>query len=208
MKFKKIDRETWERREYFEHYLEEVPCTYSMTVRIDVSRIREKGYRFYPAMLYCLAAAVNRMEEFRTAFRAEGELGIYDTMSPCYTIFHKDTHTFSLLWTEFQDSLSAFCEKYEEDLKTYGAVHKMTAKEGIPENTFSVSAIPWTSFEGFHLHLPKSSNYLLPVFTMGKYVLENGRWMMPLAVQVHHAVCDGFHVSRFISELQQLIDAQ
>lgn len=208
MKFTKIEKESWERREYFDHYLLDVPCTYSMTVRMDVTRIREKGYRFYPAMLYCLAATVNRMEEFRTAFNAKGELGIYESMCPCYTVFHKDTHTFSLLWTEFEDSLPGFCEKYEEDLQKYGSVQKMEAKEGTPENTFSVSAIPWTSFEGFHLHLPKSSNYLLPVFTMGRYTMENGRWTMPLAVQVHHAVCDGFHVSRFVSELQQLIDAQ
>ncbi len=30
---------------------------------------------------------------------------------------------------------------------------------------------------------------------------------LPLAVQVHHAVCDGFHVSRLINELQSWLDA-
>ncbi|WP_432419239.1 CatA-like O-acetyltransferase [Klebsiella pneumoniae] len=29
---------------------------------------------------------------------------------------------------------------------------------------------------------------------------------MPLAIQVHHAVCDGFHVGRMLNELQQYCD--
>lgn len=29
---------------------------------------------------------------------------------------------------------------------------------------------------------------------------------LPLAVQVHHAVCDGFHVSRLLNELQEWLD--
>ena len=29
---------------------------------------------------------------------------------------------------------------------------------------------------------------------------------MPLAIQVHHAVCDGFHVGRLLNEIQQYCD--
>ena len=30
---------------------------------------------------------------------------------------------------------------------------------------------------------------------------------LPLAVQVHHAVCDGYHLSRFMNGLQTWMDA-
>lgn len=30
-------------------------------------------------------------------------------------------------------------------------------------------------------------------------------YWIPLSIQVHHAVCDGFHVCRFINELQELL---
>ena len=30
---------------------------------------------------------------------------------------------------------------------------------------------------------------------------------LPLAVQVHHAVCDGYHLSRFMTGLQTWMDA-
>lgn len=45
-------------------------------------------------MLYFITTIVNRHDEFRTSFNAEGQLGVYDEMIPCYTIFHKNTETF------------------------------------------------------------------------------------------------------------------
>ena len=66
--------------------------------------------------------------------------------------------------------------------------------------------VPWISFEGFNLNLQKGYDYLLPIFTMGKCYEENQRYRLPLAVQVHHGVCDGFHLSRFVNELQELVD--
>lgn len=55
-----IDIASWPRREYFEHYLNTVPCTYSMTVKLDITRIRKKNLRLYPTMLYCITKVVNR----------------------------------------------------------------------------------------------------------------------------------------------------
>ena len=52
LNFNLIDRENWERREYFEHYFTSVPCTYSMTVQLDITHLRSSGIRLYPAMLY------------------------------------------------------------------------------------------------------------------------------------------------------------
>ena len=101
MVFEKIDRNSWKRNEYFEHYFTDVPCTYSMTVKLDITPIKKKQLKLYPAMLYYIATIVNRHSEFRTAINQAGELGIYDEMIPSYTVFHKDTETFSDLWTEY-----------------------------------------------------------------------------------------------------------
>lgn len=42
MDFKKIELATWSRKEYFEHYFTNVPCTYSMTVKLDITRIKKR----------------------------------------------------------------------------------------------------------------------------------------------------------------------
>ncbi|MGI5962150.1 MAG: type A chloramphenicol O-acetyltransferase [Lawsonibacter sp.] len=207
MNFTVLDLSTWPRKEYFQHYFSSVPCTYSMTVKLDITNLKQRQLRLYPAMLYALTTIVNRHEEFRTALNSAGQLGFYQEMSPCYTIFHKDTKTFSLLWTETAPTLSDFSTAYTQDLEDYGDIHTLNAKPNLPENTFSVSMLPWSSFDGFHLNLQKGYQYLLPIFTIGKYIQEAGRYQLPIAIQVHHAVCDGFHVCRFVQELQELLDS-
>ena len=46
----------------------------------------------------------------------------------------------------------------------------------------------------------------LQIFTMGKYFERDGKRMLPLAIQVHHAVCDGYHVGLFVEKLQKYIN--
>ncbi len=74
------------------------------------------------------------------------------------------------------------------------------------ENMFFVSANPWVSFTSFDLNVANMDNFFAPVFTMGKYYTQGDKVLMPLAIQVHHAVCDGFHVGRMLNELQQYCD--
>lgn len=204
MDFQLIEQEAWKRKEYFDHYFKHVPCTYSMTVKLDITGLKDK--KLYPTLLYGLATIVNRHEEFRTAMNENGQVGVFSEMMPCYTIFHKDSQTFSNLWTAYTADYTEFCARYREDMERYGNTEGMMAKPNPPENTFPVSMIPWTTFEGFNLNLKNGYDYLLPIFTFGKYQQDNGRYYIPLSVQVHHAVCDGFHTSRSINELQELLD--
>lgn len=208
MDFHLIDRTAWERGTFFQHYFDDVPCTYSMTTKLDITAIRQSWTKLYPALLYAVSSVVNRHEEFRIAIDEKGHLGMFSELHPCYTIFHPQTETFSNLWTEFSADYSVFLKRYEEDQALYGGRCEMEAKPGTPANTFPVSMIPWTSFDGFNLNLQKGYDYLLPIFTLGKYEEEGGSCRIPLAVQVHHAVCDGFHLSRFLNELQELIHEQ
>ncbi len=35
---------------------------------------------------------------------------------------------------------------------------------------------------------------------------KEGKLVLPLAVRVHHAVCDGYHVAMFLQDLQRRMD--
>lgn len=203
MKFNKIDTETWKRKEYFSHYFNAVPCTYSMTVRLDITSILKAKSKLYPTMLYYITKTVNRYEEFRTSLNEKGELGIFDEMLPSYTVFCKDTETFCNLWTDYTPDIRQFISSYEKDVEKYSQSEQMNPKPDMPENVFNVSMIPWTTFEAFNLNIKSEYRYLLPIFTMGRYYEQDGKILLPLAVQVHHAVCDGYHVCRLVNQLQQ-----
>ncbi|NGX30970.1 MAG: Chloramphenicol acetyltransferase [Chlamydiae bacterium] len=210
MKFELIEVNSWSRKEYFKYYLNTVPCTYSMTVNLEITSlletIKKKNIKLYPTMVYLLATIVNKHKEFRTAIDEKSDVGVFDLMYPEYTIFHKDSETFSNIWTEYSLDFSEFYNNYLIDTQKYGDVKQFSPKPNTPPNTFPISSIPWTTFTGFNLNLLKGADYLLPVFTMGKYFEQNDKILLPMSIQAHHAVCDGFHISRFVNELQEIIN--
>ena len=137
----------------------------------------------------------------------DGEVGVYDALSPCYTVFHPETETFSNLWTAYRGGLRRFLADYEEDLRLYGKLEGFMPKPGAPEGLFTVSMLPWATFEGFHLELPRGNDYLLPIFTMGRMYARDGKDAAAAGLQVHHSVCDGFHACRLVREAQEMLNA-
>lgn len=207
MNFTLIDMNDWDRKEYFEHYYQNIPCTYSMSVKLDITVLKKQGRHLYSSLLYFLTQIINRHREFRFSFDDKGRLGYFDELLPSYTVFNSETETFTNIWSDVPKNYEDFYRIYRQDVNAFGKTKAVIGKPNMPENVFNVSMIPWVSFDGFNLNLQKGYDYLLPIFTFGKYFWENERCVIPLSIQVHHAICDGFHVGRLVQELQVLLNA-
>ncbi len=198
-----IDMENWERKEFYEHFIKEVVCTYSAVVNIDITNL--KGQKLYPAMIWMLTKTVNDMPEFRTVLTPDGP-GIYDDMHPMYTVFNKEKKNFSGIWSYFSEDYAEFLKRYEADAEEYSKSTRYAPKEGTPTNSFNISMVPWLEFTAFNINVFDEGKFLLPIFTMGKFFEREGRRFLSLAIQVHHAVCDGYHMGAFVERLQQYVD--
>ncbi|MEQ2015466.1 CatA-like O-acetyltransferase, partial [Photorhabdus bodei] len=150
----------------------------------------------------CYVTGVSERSQQRGSLKDDGY--IWDGVNPAYTIFHKETETFSAIWTEFNSDLSEFMKNYSDDYKTYKDDLCFFSKPELPENHFHISSVPWVSFDGFNLNMASFTDYFPPIFTMGKFYQNGNQTQLPLAIQVHHATCDGFHVGRVINNLQEL----
>lgn len=208
MNFNMIDRDNWDRKEYFEHYLKQ-QTTFSMTNEINITtlmiNLKKKGYKLYPAFIFMVTTIVNSHREFRTCFNSEGKLGYWNEVCPSYTIFDKSTHTFSSIWSPNFNHFAAFHSQYEQDVREYSGTGRLFPKQPNPNHNFiPISMIPWSSFTAFNLNINNSGNYLLPIITGGKYSLINDELFLPVSLQVHHSVCDGYHASVFMNEFQRL----
>ena len=63
----------------------------------------------------------------------------------------------------------------------------------------------WPRREHFAVH-SYDKPYYLPSVEAGQFVHQGGRTMLPLSVTCHHAATDGWHVQRFLKELQADMD--
>ena len=66
-----------EQERIFSYYYEKLPCTYGMTVKLDITAIKSSGKKLYPALLCGLTRAANRHEEFRTAMDEKEQIRAY-----------------------------------------------------------------------------------------------------------------------------------
>ena len=207
--FHVIDRDTWERSSYFDHYFHTLKCRYNIGADLDISALqafrREKGLKFFPAMLYVVMRAVNRHKELRMAFNEHGELGFWDEVWPCYTLFHPENETFTDIWSEYSEDFFVFYAMVTEDMERYRHVTgHLKAKDGQPPHICPVSSVPWLAFTHFAQDSYAESNFLSPLIKFGKYEARGEKIVIPVSVSVHHAVADGFHTCRLINDMQEM----
>jgi chloramphenicol O-acetyltransferase type A len=195
--FKKIDIENWERKEHFKVFTEKTPCSYN---------IKTNSLKFYPYIISIIAKAVNKHAEFRTAYNSKGELGIYDYLNPSYTVMNEQNENFISIWSAYNHDQAVTYENIIKDIDQFKNCSGISPKPDTPENVLNISAIPWVSFTGFNLNLYSGQDYFLPIFTIGKFFNQDSETLLPLSIQVHHAVADGFHVSRLINDIQNMIN--
>lgn len=205
--FQPVDPLTWERKPYFDYYYNTIKSNYTINANVDITdllkQIQEGGLKFFPVFLYVIMRSINQNKEFRTGFDSDHRLGHWNYVVPSYTIFHKDDHTFSDIWSEYREDFSGFYQTVCADMETYKEVKGIKARPDCPANYCSVSSIPWLSFTGLNQDTYAESSMLFPLIRFGKYFTEGDKTLLPVAVFVKHAVADGYHTCKLINDMQE-----
>lgn len=192
------------------YFSQMAPTGYSMTVEIDVTELvrvtKTRKIKFFPAYLWLVTRNLNRQIEFKTAVKDEA-VGYYDSLTPLYASWHEETRTFSLMWTEFSEDFGEFYRNYLDNQDRYGSVNGILSIPDLPpENAYTVSEVPWIDFKHFAVHSYENKPYYFPSVEAGRYTERDGRLIMPLSLTCHHATTDGWHIARFLEDLQADID--
>ncbi len=208
MNYRTIDRESYYRKGVFRHFSEDCKCSTSMTARIDVTDLVEYSQKtktkFYINFLYILTKVMNSREDYRMGYLWQTEeLVCYDVINPTQYVFHDDTETFTLVYTEYCADYEVFYSNALQDVEQA----KKTRDYGLDlehhPNWFDASCIPWLSYDSLHVELPDGYLFFAPIVNWGKYRRENGRLLMPVTVRLNHAIADGYLVANVFRLLQQ-----
>ena len=205
--FQRFNPSVWERREHYFYYMNQIKTRYNLNIQLDVTSliqtVREQRLHFFPAMLYLVMRCVNHTKEYRTSCSSDGSPGYWSYCHPSYTVFHKDDHTFSDIWSIYTDSFREFYGNVLRDIAAYGSRKGVKGKEGRPDNFIPVSSLPWLSFSSHGCDTFTESPMILPILLFGKYYEKDGRWYIPFSVSANHAAADGYHSAAFLNLLQE-----
>ena len=209
MNYTTIDLNEWSRGNLFQFYIGKMRIVMSLTVDIDVANLKlyskKTGIPFYSLMLWVVSKVINDHDEFKYGWDNEGNLIRWDYVSPSHTDFHSDDENFTKMVTEYTDDLPEFYGRVMADRERHK--NDRAVLDNQPLNFFDVSCLPWVRYKHFDVHVFDEGKFLAPVVTWGKYEQVDGKLLMPLTMNIHHAVADGFHLSRFFNEVQELIDS-
>ena len=198
MKYTKINLNEWSRGKLFETYIESMRVVMSLTADVNAAPLlkftKANGLKFYPAMIWAVAKTVNARGEFKYGWNERGELIKWDFVSPSYAEFHKEDENCTKTVTEYSGDLFEFHARFLRDREKYKNSRGFV--ENQPPNFFDVSCLPWLRYRSFDMHVFDEGKFLAPVVTWGRYEREGERRPMPLTLNIHHAVADGFHLAR------------
>jgi chloramphenicol O-acetyltransferase type A len=195
---RKIDMQTWVRREHFDFFSTFNHPHFSMCANVDLTLIRpwlkKHAYSFTAAIVYLIARAANAVPEFRQRLR-DGEVVEHETVNPSLTILvENDLFSFCTI-----DYCGDFGEFESRATRLIQAVKDNPILKDPPgrDDLLYMTALPWVSFTSFSHPMRLHPADSVPRFAWGKYFTQGDQCMMPLSVQGHHCVMDGIHMGRF-----------
>ncbi|MBE6071741.1 MAG: chloramphenicol acetyltransferase [Clostridium butyricum] len=197
MNYKVIDMEKYYRKGVYRHFTQDCKCSTSITSKIDVAQLVEYSKRtntkFYINFLYILSKVLNSREDYRMQYLYDKQqLIIFDKINPAHYIFHEDTETCTVVYTEYFDEYEKFYNVCAKEIEKA----KQTREYGLDPknhpNYFDASYISWLSYESLNVELPDGYLHFIPIINWGKYKAEKGRFLMPVSVRLNHAVADGY----------------
>lgn len=200
-----IDFENWRRKDYCQIYRNAVQPQYCVSFELDVTRfkklVKEKEWSFTMAFIYAVTKCANEIEEFRYRF-LDGKVVLYESIDTSFTYMDKETELFKVVNVPMQDSI----EKYVQLANITAENQKEHFKGPLENNIYQFSALPWINFTHISHTDFGNKEKAQPIFDWGKYCEKDGKWMMPFAVQVHHAFVDGIHIGKLAERLQKYLN--
>ncbi|MBR5253346.1 MAG: hypothetical protein IKV39_05670 [Clostridia bacterium] len=204
-----IDTEKWARYEHFRHFMDDAPCSIWLTDDIDVTDLHAachgSGKSFYIAILYLVSRVINAHDEFKLRAVDSPSFpclmpAVWDRVDPVHNVFHQESETYTATFTVFDSNFDTFYNYCSEDIERARRLKVMSVPAG--ENTFEASCVPWRHFTS--VGAATESIPLSPIVAWGKFIEKDGRKLLPLSIQISHAAADGYHLARFLNEVEML----
>ena len=197
----------WERKELFDFFSGVSDPFYSVSFRLDVTRLydvcKARGLSFYYALVYLSARAINETPAFSYALRG-GEIVRLAERRPSFTDLKKGAEQFHIVTMAADGTMEDFCRAAREKSAAQTAFIDMS-QEG--DDLIFLSCLPWLDITALTNERDFDPDDAIPRLAWGKYVRREGRLELGYSVEVNHRFIDGLHIGRFAERLQALIDA-
>ncbi|CAN5826733.1 MAG: hypothetical protein H0T77_12025 [Pyrinomonadaceae bacterium] len=202
-----LDVTKWARRDLFQFFLNFDNPYFNICTRMDVTKLLEllRGRPDVSVTLayhYFALRIANEIESFRYRLR-EGKVLIHDVINGGTTVLLRN-ESFSFAYFDYHDDFERFITEAQQAVnELQNGDRPFSPKES--DNAIHFTTLPWVSFTSFAHARNWGREDSVPKIAFGKFVKENSCILLPISVEVHHALMDGLHVGRFLTRLEEVL---
>jgi len=204
-----IDIENWKRKEHYEFFSKMSSPFFGITTEVDCTiaydNAKKSGCSFFAYYLHKSMMAVNSVPELKYRI-LNNQVVELDVIHVGVTIGREDG-TFAFIFVNFSEDLETFnnaLQKEIEEVKNSSGLRLNGDNEKI--DLIRHSTLPWISFSAL-LHPTNFNNKdTVPKITFGKFSIKDGRKMLPVSIEAHHGLADGYHLGIYLNEFQNRLN--
>lgn len=199
-----LDIANWSRRDTFEFFRRYDKPYFNISTTIDVTNLlsvlRERpDLSVTLAYHYFALRIANEIEPFRYRLK-DGKVVIYDVIHGGTTALLPND-TFIMVYFDYEQDFEKFMASAAHALDEARSSGEF--KPTMKNDLIHFTVFPWVSFTSFSHARNWGREDSEPKIAFGKFKEEHGRTLLPISVEVHHALMDGLHVAHFIERLEQ-----
>jgi len=199
-----LDVASWKRREHFQLFRGFSDPFFSVCVDLDATAVWERSRgpdspSFYVATLFHSLRAANDTESFRMRLRGD-RVWVHDSVRASATLL-RDDETFGFGIFPPAPDFSAFNAHATGEMARIRQPRPLEIPRPGEDDMIYHSTLPWIRFTAFSNAL-NGGDDSVPRVVFGKCAERGGRWLLPVAVEVHHALVDGLDVARYLERFQ------
>ncbi|MBR3356412.1 MAG: hypothetical protein IKG46_00985 [Solobacterium sp.] len=205
---RKIDYETWPRKELYEHFKMTPKPFWSVVYEEDVTEVlayaKEMHISFYYAMIHTVSRALNSVREFRYAVRADGIYELEERL-PSFTVMDSGSEQFRIITAgclgNDLPSFAAHAESLAASQKEFIRYDKET------DALIFISCLPWIRVTGLTNEGLTDPCDSIPRISWGRYETKDGRTTLSMCFEVNHRLIDGYHIGQFHEAFRRIASA-
>ena len=200
-----LDIETWSRRRHFEFFKDYHNPFFNICAHVDVTPLlgltrAAQGISFSVAYHFFSIKAANEVEPFRYRLRGERVL-VHERVHAGTTLLLADEN-FTFVYFDYTEDFEVFHARARAAIQSAQAEGVDLYRRAERDDLIYHSVIPWAAFTSISHARQGGQQESVPKISFGKYRNDGGRMMMPVSVEVHHALMDGLHVGRYFERLE------
>lgn len=200
-----LDVGTWNRRRHFDFFKDYHDPFFNICAEVDVAPLlgltrAAKNISFFIAYHFFSIRASNEVEPFRYRLRGDRVL-VHERVHAGTTLLLAD-ESFTFAYFDYDEDFEVFHARARASIESAKAggveLHQRAGRDDLIYH----SAIPWASFTSISHARKGGGQESVPKIAFGRYREHAGRVVMPVSVEVHHALMDGLHVGRYFERLE------